>query len=348
MSIDRPLVSICIPVYNGEQTIERCLKAVLAQNVEDSEIIVVDNHSTDRTVEIAKVLLDGVANARVIVNETNIGRIQNWNRCIEIAGGKYLKFALANDALLKGSVKTLLEVALKDEKIVIVSSMHRFASAIPEDLEEMAPPKSRQSLNRREAIELVNQGGDPFWALNGMLMKLEPVLTNGLRFREDLPYIGDKYFMLQLSSYGRTVFLESASYLFNTQATSRFHFAGMKPDTFLPEYAQFVDEVGRLFHLAGGMKFRKYQLLIACYKSFLHEQNIAIGFPLTRKLFAGSQWFLARAGWERFLYETRLKAFTIRLCEDVKEKLPVLTRMVRFLKRKVGVDRSSVIDIQMR
>jgi len=47
-----PKVSVIIPVYNGEKTLEQCLKSVLSQNYDNYEVLVVDNHSTDRTKEI--------------------------------------------------------------------------------------------------------------------------------------------------------------------------------------------------------------------------------------------------------------------------------------------------------
>ena len=46
------LVSICIPVYNGEKTIYKTIKSILAQNFENLEILISNNASTDRTLEI--------------------------------------------------------------------------------------------------------------------------------------------------------------------------------------------------------------------------------------------------------------------------------------------------------
>ena len=47
-----PLVSIGLPVYNGEAYLEDCLNAILGQTFDDFEVVVVDNASTDGTVEI--------------------------------------------------------------------------------------------------------------------------------------------------------------------------------------------------------------------------------------------------------------------------------------------------------
>ena len=50
--MDRPFVSIIVPVYNGERTLGRCLEAILSQGYSSFELIVVDNHSTDKTKSI--------------------------------------------------------------------------------------------------------------------------------------------------------------------------------------------------------------------------------------------------------------------------------------------------------
>ncbi|MFZ5845672.1 MAG: glycosyltransferase family 2 protein [Patescibacteria group bacterium] len=50
----KPKVSVCIPAYNSSKFLADCLDSVLAQSFEDFEIILVDNHSADNTLEIAK------------------------------------------------------------------------------------------------------------------------------------------------------------------------------------------------------------------------------------------------------------------------------------------------------
>ena len=46
-----PKVSIIVPVYKSEQTLTRCVNSLLAQDYEDMDILLVDNHSTDGTIE---------------------------------------------------------------------------------------------------------------------------------------------------------------------------------------------------------------------------------------------------------------------------------------------------------
>jgi glycosyltransferase involved in cell wall biosynthesis len=54
MSLNGPLVSILTPVYNGEKYLAECIRSVLAQTYQNWEYTIVNNCSTDKTLEIAK------------------------------------------------------------------------------------------------------------------------------------------------------------------------------------------------------------------------------------------------------------------------------------------------------
>jgi glycosyltransferase involved in cell wall biosynthesis len=94
-----PLVSICIPTYNYRRFLSDALESALGQTLRDVEILAVDNCSEDGTME----LLGEFArrDARVVLhrNAANLGMTANFNRCIELARGKYVKLLCADDVL---------------------------------------------------------------------------------------------------------------------------------------------------------------------------------------------------------------------------------------------------------
>ena len=92
---NQPLVCICIPAYNAAATIGATLDSVLTQSYSNLRVLVVDNQSTDETVDIVKRVRD----ARVVLyrNERNLGGEGNFNRCIELASGKYMAIYHADD-----------------------------------------------------------------------------------------------------------------------------------------------------------------------------------------------------------------------------------------------------------
>ncbi len=109
MSRADPAVSICIPTYNYGRYLSDALDSALAQTFADIEIVVVDNCSDDGTPELVSEYCrrDG----RVVFhrNAGNIGMTGNFNRAMELARGKYVKFLCADDVLASGCVERLVE-----------------------------------------------------------------------------------------------------------------------------------------------------------------------------------------------------------------------------------------------
>ena len=109
-----PLVSVCIPVYNGEKYIEQCINSVLSQNLKDFELLILDNCSLDSTATIITNIKD--ERIRYIKNDTNIGSINNFNKCIELASGEYFLLLPHDDLLLPGSLRKFVDI-LADSSI---------------------------------------------------------------------------------------------------------------------------------------------------------------------------------------------------------------------------------------
>ena len=90
-----PLVRICIPTYNAGKTLRETLASVLAQTYSPLEVIIIDNASTDDTVEIAKSF--GDLRVSILRNIENIGGEANFTRCIEHSAGVYTAIFHADD-----------------------------------------------------------------------------------------------------------------------------------------------------------------------------------------------------------------------------------------------------------
>ena len=93
-----PTFSICIPVYNRAKLIGRAIQSVLDQTYQDFEIIVVDDRSTDRTVEVVRAFED--PRVRLFQNESNLGIAGNCNRCFELVRGRYAGLLYSDDHYL--------------------------------------------------------------------------------------------------------------------------------------------------------------------------------------------------------------------------------------------------------
>lgn len=112
-SISHPLVSILIPVYNREKYIKETIDSAIRQTYSNIEIIVVDNNSSDDTWNIIVKISENDKRIKIFKNETNIGPVLNWKRCVSEASGVYGKILWSDDLIAPTFIeKTLL--GLKD------------------------------------------------------------------------------------------------------------------------------------------------------------------------------------------------------------------------------------------
>jgi glycosyltransferase involved in cell wall biosynthesis len=95
----KKLVSILVPVYNRENLIEETVNSGLSQTYENIEIIIVDNQSTDGTWKILEKLASQDKRIKIFQNNTNIGPVRNWKRCIDEASGEYGKILWSDDLI---------------------------------------------------------------------------------------------------------------------------------------------------------------------------------------------------------------------------------------------------------
>ena len=89
-------VSVCMPCYNASKYIKECMDSVLNQSLTDFELIIVDDGSTDQTVNIIKTYSD--SRIRLIENEHNF--IQSLNTSIRMAEGKYIARMDSDDIMM--------------------------------------------------------------------------------------------------------------------------------------------------------------------------------------------------------------------------------------------------------
>ena len=92
-------ISVIIPVFNREKTIERCLKSICNQTVQDLEIIVIDDGSQDATLDIVQQISSKDNRIRVIQNKKNSGAGFSRNRGLEVTNGNYISFIDSDDFL---------------------------------------------------------------------------------------------------------------------------------------------------------------------------------------------------------------------------------------------------------
>ncbi|MFW8602424.1 glycosyltransferase family 2 protein [Desulfobacterota bacterium M19] len=119
MHLHNKKVSILIPVYNREELIEETIQSALGQTYENIEIIIIDNKSSDKTWEILQSYSIQDDRIKIFPNNTNIGPVRNWERCIAEASGEYGKILWSDDLIAPNFLEKTLP-HLKDDDIGFV------------------------------------------------------------------------------------------------------------------------------------------------------------------------------------------------------------------------------------
>lgn len=114
-----PLVSICIPVYNGADFISNCLQCCISQSYKNIEIIVCDDCSTDNTAAVIKEFSSQDSRIKYFKNEQNLGLVKNWNTTVNYANGAYIKWLFQDDTMELNAIEQFVEAAKKGYKFII-------------------------------------------------------------------------------------------------------------------------------------------------------------------------------------------------------------------------------------
>ena len=120
------LVSIGMPVYNEERYIEQALQSLLSQSVEDFELIISDNASTDRTGEICLAYAAKDVRVRYYRMETNLGSIANLSRVFQLSNAPYFFWASGHDIRHETFIARCVEILEQDTSVVLCYSGARW------------------------------------------------------------------------------------------------------------------------------------------------------------------------------------------------------------------------------
>lgn len=125
-----PRVSVCVPTYNGAAYLRECLESASAQTMDDMEIVVCDDCSSDATMEIAQAHSTMDSRVRVIRSDRNAGLVGNWNRCAKAARGEWIKFLFQDDLLDPRCLEHMLGSAKQSVPIIACRREFRFEADV--------------------------------------------------------------------------------------------------------------------------------------------------------------------------------------------------------------------------
>ncbi len=119
-------VSVIIPVYNAEKFLDRCLKSVFSQSMNEYEVIIVNDGSTDYSYEIIQNYKQKFPQKTKIISQKNMGIAKSRNLAISIAQGKYISFIDADDYIDFRFLEVLYNEAVENDADISCCNYYKY------------------------------------------------------------------------------------------------------------------------------------------------------------------------------------------------------------------------------
>jgi glycosyltransferase involved in cell wall biosynthesis len=178
-----PEVSVCMPIFNGERFLREAIESVLGQNWADFELIIVDDASTDDSLNVASSFKD--PRLRLYRNEVTAGMPGNWNVALSRVTGRYVKFLFQDDILYLDCISTMVAALKRHETTGFVFSRR--------DIEELDGLRAEWFYPHLKDLQSPLRGSrhlQPF--IQGMQFLEECVRSGGLYFN----YVAEPSFVM--------------------------------------------------------------------------------------------------------------------------------------------------------
>ncbi len=136
MCDSNPAISVIVPVYNEEKFLRNCLNSIAGQTMRDFEVIVVNDGSTDNSLNIMKEFKDKYTNF-IIINKENSGTSGARNQALKYARGDYIAFVDSDDYIEPEFLKRLYSFAKKTDSDIACCGYYTY---IPEKNKHIRKP----------------------------------------------------------------------------------------------------------------------------------------------------------------------------------------------------------------
>lgn len=269
---EQPLVSIVIPAYNNENTIIATLESIRNQSYKNIEIIIIDDNSKDKTLQLVTEQQKKDNRIKIYHNSTNLGMIGNWNKCIQMSNGEFVKLVCADDLLDKNEIEKETGAMILNPSVNLVESDTRLIDI---------NGKKTGSFKRYHKSGLVkgkkiartsiiwnNFFGAP---VNNLIRK--SVLDKTGYFDEQFTYILDFDMWMKIACTGDVYIIHELLNSFRIRNDSNTgNLIGKDRETYVAEHQRLVDKY------AGELQLNRFEYAFSIW--FRKFRNAAIGIYL--------------------------------------------------------------------
>lgn len=179
MFIHRPLVTVGMAVFNGEKYLEAAIRSVLTQDFKDWELLIVDDGSSDSSMDIVKRLKD--PRLRTVRNDSNEGLVAVRNRILQQARGSFVAWLDQDDLAASDRLSTQVDFLQRNEHVSLCGSVTRVlvhSDGLPDRTAIPGLPLKHRAI--RAQLPFIN----PI-ACNTVMLRVADFEQQGLYFRTE-------------------------------------------------------------------------------------------------------------------------------------------------------------------
>ncbi|WP_449243339.1 glycosyltransferase family 2 protein [Desulfovibrio sp.] len=188
-----PLATIVLPSYNYARYLPESLPRILDQLGDFGELVIIDDASTDGSLDIARALTRGDGRVRILANERNQGVHAALRRGLELAQGRYLLYAAADDRLMPGLLRAAVDLLERSPRAAFCTAPARYIDADGAPARDWPGPALRPGggYSPGEALALMRRHG--FWFCGAStVFRAEPLRAEG-GFPVELGNLADSF-----------------------------------------------------------------------------------------------------------------------------------------------------------
>ena len=211
MQADPPKLTVAIPTYRGAQFLGAAIQSVLAQTFRDFELLVINDNSPDDTEAVVRRFDD--PRVRYLRNPDNLGPQGNWNRCLDLARGRYFKLLPHDDLLMPTCLARQVQALDADsaQRVALVFSAREVLAPDGRVLMRRGYPGAAEGrIDGRDVLRACVRRGTNLVGEPGAVMFRKALAEQIGPFDATNPYVIDLDYWFRLLAHGGAYFCDEA------------------------------------------------------------------------------------------------------------------------------------------
>jgi len=241
MPTDHPMVTVIIPVFNGEKYIAEAIQSVLDQTMADFELIIINDGSTDNTASIIASFGD---NRIIYIEQENSGVSAARNMGLEQAKGEFVSFLDADDAFPEESLDVRVKYLMENKDIQIVGGGIRIMNTALEILEDAKTPNYRGLF----LPKLLRLDGQVF---AGICYLFRRAIIISERFDEGMTHCEDYLFLISIAAKHEVQYGSVCDFIYNYRVHCES--ASIKEAAWRTGFISLIKKTSRIDGISYGM-----------------------------------------------------------------------------------------------